>query len=250
MNQLMALYGFNRGIKNRRFETVTNAANTESTLYIYDMIVSDALTAEWMGGVDAQTFVNALSAITAPTIHIRINSPGGDVFAARAIEQSIKTHPSNIIAHIDGVAASAATYIALAADEIRANEGALFMIHNAWTSTAGDSRDLMATANLLSKIDGTLAQTYSTKSGKPIDEITPLMDAETWFTAQEAVDFGFVDSIEQGKTAKALWNMAVYKNAPVIEPEPIPEPEQPTNQPILKPDFSAMERQLRLATAI
>ena len=148
------------------------------------MIVADALTAEWWGGIDPQTFALELASINASTIHLRINSPGGDVFAARAMEQALKEHPAKIVTHIDGVAASAATYIALAGDEVRMADGAMFMIHNAWTYAAGDKNDLTKTATLLAKIDGTLAKTYADATGKDVKEIAKLMDAETWFTAQ------------------------------------------------------------------
>ena len=254
MHQLMSLYGLNRAAP-RLFKAVKNEDNSEVTLYLYDMIVSDAMTAEWYGGgIDPLTFATELASITAGTIHLRINSPGGDVFAARAIEQALKEHPANIIAHIDGVAASAATYIALAANEVRMNDGAMFMIHNAWTWAAGDRNDLTKTATLLGKIDGTLAKTYADKTGKTVDEITKLMDAETWFTAQEALDYGFADLIDNGtdgdkKAAKnrATWNMAIYKNAPVSQmpaPDSVPTPTPKQEPAPLAVDRAALLRRL------
>lgn len=256
MHQLLSLYGLNRAVA-RCFKVVKNATSDDAvTIYLYDMIVSDQMTAEWCGGIDPMTFATELASITASTIHLRINSPGGDVFAARAMEQALKEHPANIIAHIDGVAASAATYIALAANEVRISDGAMFMIHNAWTWAAGDRNDLVKTATLLGKIDGTLAKTYADKTGKAIDEIAKLMDAETWFTAQEALDFGFVSAIDGDASGSSLatenratWNMAIYKNAP--KPQPTNE-QPPKAAPKVEPpkaviDTEALSRQLDAA---
>lgn len=86
----------------------------ESTLYLYDVIVSD----DYWGGISAEKFVKELNALDAPTIHLRINSPGGEVFAARAIEAAIRNHPARIVAHVDGYAASAASFVAVACDEV------------------------------------------------------------------------------------------------------------------------------------
>lgn len=251
MHQLLQLLALNRNVPGRRFQALQAEGGDEATLYLYDTIVSDADTAYWCGGIDPMTFAMELASITAGTIHLRICSPGGDVFAARAMERALKEHPANIIAHIDGVAASAATYIALAANEVRINDGAMFMIHNAWTFAAGDKNDLTKAATMLGKIDGTLAKTYADKTGKTVEEIAPLMDAETWFTAQEAVDFGFADMIDSPETSgtqnRAAWNMASYKNAP----RPVPERTSPAPKPDPKPepDTKAMARRLAALTA-
>ena len=106
-------------------------AGREATVYIYDVIGGD-----W-GGVGARDFVPQLVALDVDTIHLRINSPGGDVFEGRTIATALAQHPAKVIAHIDGQAASAATYVALAADEVEIAEGGFFMIHNAWTIAIG-----------------------------------------------------------------------------------------------------------------
>lgn len=220
MSQLYQLYALNRAAT-RRFDVVTNAANAdEATVYLYDMIVSTDAEAEWWGGVSPMNFIKELANISASTIHLRINSPGGDVFAARCIEQAIVESGKTMIAHIDGLCASAATYIALACGKVLMGEGSLFMIHNAWTMAWGDKNDLTKTATLLNKIDGTLANSYAKKTGKDAADIAALMDAETWFNAQEAVDYGFVDEVSSTETAKNTaataknWQLNVYKNAP------------------------------------
>lgn len=191
-------------------------ADDETEIYIYDAIVSDDETAYWWGGVSAETLVPAIRAIKGGTIHLRINSPGGDVFAAQTICQAIRDTGAKVIAHVDGYAASAATVIATAADEVEISDGGFFMIHNAWTWAMGNANDLTATATLLSKIDGTLAAGYAKKSGMAVDDVRAAMDAETWYTAEEAVAAGLVDRIAAGKKAEASWNMSAYAKAPKV----------------------------------
>lgn len=193
------------------------AAADEATLYLYDTIVADPLMAEWLGGVDPLSFSRELAAITAPVVHLRINSPGGDVFAAQAMAQALREHPAKVIAHVDGYAASAATEVAVAADEVVMAPGAMYMIHNAWTIALGDKNELLDTAALLEKVDGVLAEGYAAKSGKDIAQIREWMDAETWFTAQEAVDAGFADRLAETKPkaqAAARWDLSAYAHAP------------------------------------
>lgn len=211
-------------IANRKrgfFRAEAAEGGEEATIYLYDQIVSDELTAEWWGGVAPQSFVKELLAIDAPVIHLRINSPGGDVFAGRVMEQAIREHKSKVIAHIDGYAASAASYVALAADEVVIAPGGMFMIHKAWSVGWGNSADLMHLANLLDKIDGTLADTYVRETKNERQQILDWMAAETWFTADEAVEHGFADSIAEASKAAAQvkFDLSAYANAPKGERE-------------------------------
>lgn len=190
----------------------------EATIYIYEPIVSDDLTAEFYGGVSAQSLVPQLRAITGGVIHLRLNSPGGDVFAAQAIVQAIRDTKAKVIAHIDGLAASAATVIANAADEVEMSDGSLYMIHNAWTFAIGNANDMMETAALLEKCDGIIASQYAKRTGKDIADIKTLMDAETWFNAEEAKEVGLIDRIAETVKAESKWNLSAYKNPPKEEP--------------------------------
>jgi len=211
-------------------------AGREATVYLYDIVGDD-----WFGGVSAKEFVPQLNALDADTIHLRINSPGGDVFDARAIATALKNHKANVIAHIDGQAASAATYIALAADEVEIADGGFFMIHNAWTIAMGNAADLTETATLLQKVDATIVADYQRKTGKGAEQIAQWMADTTWFTAQEALDQGFVDRIAEGqKAAKNQWNLAAYGNAPAAL----------TKQPEPEYDRAAIERRLSLLERI
>ena len=276
MNQLLSLYALNRNAP-RAFRVENAVSESEATIYMYDAIVGDDLTAEWCGGISPMMFLRDLASITAPTIHLRINSPGGDVFAARAIEQAIRDSDKTIICHIDGICASAATFIAIACDEVVMSPGALFMIHNGWTYGCGDRHDMTKTATLLGKVDSTIALSYATKSGKDQAEIALLMDAETWFTAQEASAFGLIDRIageadavppaappaapaadpedpaEEGPMD--MWNLSVYRNAPrgrkpKARTTPPPAPTPPPPPAAKAPDFAAMSRRLALTTAL
>lgn len=195
------------------------ADNSEATVYVYDMI-------DDYYGVSAQSFIDAINGITASVINVRVNSPGGDVFAARAMVTAIAAHSSKIVAHIDGLAASAASYLAMAADEVVMSEGSFLMIHKAWSGVLGNSDDMRTTADLLDKIDASIVADYQRKTGLPADEISQMMAAETWMDATEAVEKGFADSVAtngKGAKASAQWNLSAYANAPKIETPSEPE---------------------------
>ena len=250
-NQLTRLLALNQS---RGVFKAEKTATDEATLYLYDVIVSDS----YWGGVAPLDFIKELMALDAPVIHLRINSPGGDVFAARAMEQAIREHTSQIIAHIDGYAASAASYLALAADEVRIAAGGFFMIHKAWTLAYGNSADLQQTANLLDKIDQSLVKTYAEATGQDAAQIEQWMAEETWFTAEESVKFGFADSIASGsdKTAsnQVQWDLSAYEKAPkpaaATNQAPAAELKQPDPAPELAPDLSNHYRRLALAEKI
>ena len=220
MNKLLALLLQNRSVENRRFEVLKNESQ-EPVIYLYDVIVSSDLEAEWWGGISPSNFLKELSSITSPVIHLRINSPGGDVFAARVMELAIRQHSSKIIAHIDGYAASAASFLAVACDEVEIAESGFFMIHKAWTMCWGNADDLNSTANLLGKIDDSLVNTYVAETGQDESQVQEWMRAETWFNAEEAIQFGFADRLAEVPTKSNLsaWNMSAYNHAPKITPE-------------------------------
>lgn len=234
-NRLLQLLADNRKTSGRVARIVQKAGSREATLYLYDVIVSSQLEAEWYGGVTAQDLVPKIDQLEADVIHLRINSPGGDVFAAQAIAAALQRHNARVVAHIDGLAASAATAIAVVSDEVLMAEGSMFMIHNAWTIAIGDKNDFLDTAALLEKVDGALAAQYSTRSGKALAEIHALMDAETWFTAEEAVAAGFADALdaaqaEPEKEPAAAWNLAALGRPPKAEPQP----EKPTAEDLAR----------------
>lgn len=223
-SRLNKLYADNRKASARKFEVVTKSDTNEVDIFLYDQIVSSEDEAEWWGGVAPESFVKAVYAVDKnATINLRVNSPGGSVFAARAMEQALRAHKGRVVVHIDGLAASAATFIAMSGDEVIMAKGAMFMIHNAWTGMWGNADDLRKEADLLDKIDGTLAETYADKTGKEVAVVTGWMAAETWFTAQEALDAGFATSIAEAEAKASTWNLSAYDNAPKTEQPAAPE---------------------------
>lgn len=197
-------------VKPAGYKISNKAAPDETTVYIYDEV-------SWFG-VQSEQFVKDLNAISAKTIHIRLNSPGGSVFDGTAIFNAIKQHKSRTVAHIDGLAASISSVIALAADEVRMSENAFFMIHDPWSIVIGNADTMREEAELLDKVKGTIVKTYMDKSGKTADEINEMMSAETWLTAEEAKELGFVDEIENAKTGEkaqaTLFDLSVFANVP------------------------------------
>ncbi len=242
-SRLNKLLADNRKAAARKFEVLAKQGGDEAEIFLYDAIVSSQEEADWYGGVAPEAFVKAVRGIDAGTIHLRINSPGGSVFAARAMEQALREHKARIVVHIDGIAASAATFIAMAGDEIVMNKGAMFMIHKAWTWMAGNADDLAKEAGLLAKIDGTLAQTYADRTGKDVETINGWMADETWFTADEAVEYGFADKLAETE-ARAEWNLSAYAHAPAMpaarRDDPVPDPDPETT---LSDDHRARQMQ-------
>lgn len=235
---LTQLLASNKSRPERLPQSKIVAADDETTIYLYDAIVADEDTARWWGGVSAEALVPAIRAIKSGTIHLRINSPGGDVLAAQAICQAIRETGAKVVAHVDGYAASAATVIATAADEVEIAPGGFYMIHNAWTWAMGNAGEMTATATLLSKIDGSMAAQYARKSGMKLEDVRSAMDAETWYTADEAVAAGLVDRLAEGKKAEASWNMSAYAKAPKIE-----NPEADQVDPVATEEHRARQMQ-------
>lgn len=237
----------------KRGEFKAEKSKDEATIYLYDAIVNSDVEAEWFGGVAPKAFISELKAIDAPVINLRINSPGGSVFAARAMEQALREHDAKIIAHIDGYAASAASFLMMAADEINMAPGAMVMIHKAWTGMWGNAEDLRKEADLLDKIDGTLVDTYAARSGQDAGKIAEWMAAETWFTAQEAVDSGFADKISESKAKAQAWDLSAYANAPKQDAEQKHEQEPISNtesEVINEFDASPLLRKLEIVSRI
>lgn len=218
--QLLKLLAANRNAP-RRFEVVHNAVNDEVTIWLYDVIVASEADASWYGGVSAESFVKELIGITASTIHLRINSPGGDVFAARAMEQALRDTKAKVIAHVDGYAASSASWLALAADEVEIAKGGFFMIHKSWTMGMGNADDFTKLASLLAKVDQSFVESYAAETGQDQEQLLQWMKDETWFTAEESVQHGFADRIAEGAVKnQASWDLSAYSRAPADGSKP------------------------------
>lgn len=173
--------------------TTFNAAKDEATVYVYDAIGG------WWG-IDPKEWAPAFAAIKAKVIHLRINSPGGAVLDAEAMRTIVAQHPARVIAHIDGMAASAATGIAIAAKEIEMSAGGAFMVHDPWGCCVGNAQDMEAYAALLKQTADNIAAVYVRRTGKPEKQVREWMLNETWFTASEALANGFIDRIFEAGT--------------------------------------------------
>lgn len=147
-------------------------------------------------------------------IVLRINSPGGDVFDGIAIYNDLVRHAGHVRVEIVGLAASAASLIAMAADEIAIADNAFVMIHRAWTGTLGNEEDHAASAELLRGIDRAMAATYVARTGQLLPAVRQLMDAETWFGGQAAVDAGLADELLPTVEARARFDLSVFAKAP------------------------------------
>ena len=157
-------------------------------------------------GVSAKSFLNDLRTVTTDEVDVEINSPGGDVFAGLAIYNGLRASGKKINVKVLGLAASAASLVAMAGDTIEMPENAFMMIHNPWGFAMGGADEMRNTADVLDKIGTGLVSTYAKRTGKTDQEITALLDAETWMTAQEAVDAGFATSVTAALAVKASYS--------------------------------------------
>lgn len=135
-------------------------------------------------------------------IKVRINSGGGDVFDGLAIYNLLAQHSARVEVDIDGLAASMASVIAMAGDEVRMGASAFMMIHNPWTVAVGESSEMREAADLLDKMQGSLADAYVARTGIAKDDVLAMMNAETWFSSAEAVAKGFADKVVSTKKAQ------------------------------------------------
>ena len=163
----------------------------DNTIGIYDPIGYDY----WDdSGVTAKRISAALRSLDGADVVVNINSPGGDVFEGLAIYNLLREYKGHVTVRVLGVAASAASFIAMAADEIQIARAGFFMIHNAWTGVWGNRNDLRETADFLEQIDDTIADIYHVRSGLSMDELKADMDKERWINGRDAIDNGFADA--------------------------------------------------------
>ncbi len=204
-------------MKKQKFWEFKNAANDTGELYIYGDIVSY----KWHDqDTTAKSFKEDLDALgDIKTLNLYINSPGGSVFQGQAIYSILKRHSAQINVHIDGVAASIASVVAMAGDTIYMPKNTMMMIHNPWTFAMGNANDLRKVADDLEKIRESLIEAYLSKTGDALsrEKLTEIMDAETWLTAQECYDYGLCDEVVEAKEIAASANtelFAHFKNVP------------------------------------
>lgn len=166
---------------------IKNLTADVASVFIYDEI--------GLYGVTASDFAAELRGINARTIELHISSPGGDVFDGLAILNSLRQHPSTVNVVVDGIAASAASFIAMAGDTVMMAPQSTMMIHDASGLVIGNSRDMQEMADLLEKTSDNIAAVYAQRAGGDVEEWRAAMRAETWYSDQEAVTAGLADGV-------------------------------------------------------
>ena len=196
----------------QKFWQMKALAQGEAEIWIYEMIGYDWWTG---GGITAKSFSDDLKALgDLNKIILRINSPGGDVFDGNAIYNILKSHQAEVEVHIDGLAASIASVIAMAGNKVIMPENAMIMIHNPWACGCGEADDLRKMADSLDKIRESIVATYLTRTSLSKEVLIQMMDDETWMTADEAVNNGFADEQVESVKAAASFKMGYFKNVP------------------------------------
>ena len=166
-------------------------------------------------GIPAKAFVDEMKALgPVAELTVRINSPGGSVFDGVAIYNALKRHQARVTVWIDGIAASIASMVAMAGDEVVMPENAMLVLHDPSGLVAGTAADMRATADALDKMAAAMVAAYRDKSGAGDAEIEALMAAETWLSAQEAVELGLADRVEQPVRMAAHFDLSCFRNPP------------------------------------
>ena len=176
-----------------RWDTGVRAAaesDADRTISVYDVIGYDY----WSGdGVTAKRIAGALRGMGAGPVTVNVNSPGGDMFEGLSIYNLLREHDGEVTVKVLGLAASAASIIAMAGDNVQISRAGFLMIHNAWVLAVGNRHDLTEIAATLKPFDDAMASIYSARSGQDVKAMAKLMDAETWISGQTAIDDGFAD---------------------------------------------------------
>jgi ATP-dependent Clp protease protease subunit len=178
-----------------------------ATMYLYDAV------SYWTGN-DARSFQRMLAQTDAEEIHLHINSPGGSVFEGVTIFNLLADHDADVIVHIDGLAASIASVIALAGDTVNIAGNGMVMIHNPSVVAWGDSEVMRKQAEILDKIKDAILNTYESRTKLGRDALTAAMDDETWYSADEAITAGFAMHKVSASEATALWVPGDFEGLP------------------------------------
>ncbi|QFG09033.1 head maturation protease [Mycobacterium phage ThulaThula] len=205
--------------------------DTVAQIDIYDEI-------DWYWGVDARSFRNELKALpdSVETIELHINSPGGDVYDAIAIMNSLRQHKARVVTTVDGYAASSAGFIAVgASDELIVAENAEIMAHLPWALMVGDANDMRKMADDLERIGRNIASIFAARAGGTVEEWMDVLTAETWWSAQESVDAGIADTVlaapkrDAKNSARNRFDLSVFNHAGRSQ-APAPRTPQAHNQ--------------------
>ncbi|WJJ94004.1 head maturation protease, ClpP-related [Neopusillimonas aromaticivorans] len=174
---------------------IRSAVDGDTSISVYD-----AIGESWDGsGVTAKRIGAALRSIGPKDVTVNINSPGGDFFEGVAIYNLLREHPAKVTVRVMGLAASAASVIAMAGDEILMGDGSFIMIHNAWAVAIGNRHDMLAASEQLAPFDAAMADVYAARTGMSAKDTAAMMDKETWIGARQAVEDGFATGMIDGE---------------------------------------------------
>lgn len=207
-----------RGARTRGWYSIQNVSQEEAEIAIFDFI--------GRGGVQADQFISDLNEITAENITLRVNSPGGDVFDGFAIFNALRRHKSTITAFVDGVAASAASYLIMGAESVVMSPHSQLVIHEATGLALGPADDMRKMADVLDKMSDNIASVYAERAGGPVAEWRALMKEETFFSDHEAVVAGLAERVDGEEEAVVAARIAARLEQ--HEPEPDPDPAPPS----------------------
>jgi ATP-dependent Clp protease, protease subunit len=213
----------------RKFETIRNETTNTTEITIYG-VIGDSW---WEDSVSASDIDNTLKTVGSGDLIINLNSPGGDAFDGIAIYNRLKKHDGKVTIHVDGWACSAASIIAMAADELIMGMGSMLMIHEASNIVWGTKTDMRKQADVLDNLEDGIIDIYMTKANIEREEIRNMVDAETWFSAQKAVEIGFATSAASTNSDQEVTNLKSLitnlqneieqlKNQTLEEPTPKP----------------------------
>lgn len=192
----------------KKFWKWSNAVESNDSELILDGPISDMT---WWGDeVIPQQFREELKQHKGD-LTVVLNSPGGDVFAGMSIYNALREFEAHVTVRIDGLAASIASVIAMAGDKVVMSPGTMMMIHKPWTMAVGDANELDKVKEVLNSIEDSIIPIYTSRSGLSKDEVIEMLEAETWMTAEEAVEFGFADEYIEAKKKVSISDM--FKNA-------------------------------------
>jgi ATP-dependent Clp endopeptidase proteolytic subunit ClpP len=198
----------------RDWFSIKNSGDSSTEVFIYDEI------GYW--GITAQDFVNELKAADTKNITLRLNSPGGEIFDGIAIYNALMDHPATITSIVDGVAASAASFIFMAGDTRIMNRSSTAMIHDGIGLAVGNASDMREMADQLDQASDNIASIYSERAGGSVSSWREKMKAETWYTADEAVKAGLAHKVNGQDAQENLFDLSIFNYAGRNKaPEPV-----------------------------
>lgn len=254
-DRLAALHSEGRQPIRAELPNVRDGGANTAVIRLYDPIDS------WgeRFGVSAKEFTSVLDELpdTVEEIRLLINSPGGEVFEGIAIVNALRSHPARVVAVVEGLAASAASFLAVAVDELVMAKNSELMIHDAWGVCVGNAEDMRDLAEDLDRLSNNIASIYADKAGGDLATWRAAMERETWYSAQEALEAGLADRIDGGRDGDqpknrfdlSIFNFAGRRHAPSPQASAIPPSSSPSpgQEGASMPDLTEIRDALGLA---